>query len=97
MLTQRSVSFAFMPHATGQNGKYDFSGYSLLGSVVGIGMPSLLGLVAESHRLVASSQGLRHCAFAYPSGIKPGIRVPSKLTGGLLRLMGDFMYAYKKL
>uniref|UniRef100_A0A0A0LT27 NADH-ubiquinone oxidoreductase 21kDa subunit N-terminal domain-containing protein n=3 Tax=Cucumis sativus TaxID=3659 RepID=A0A0A0LT27_CUCSA len=31
----------------------------------------------------------------YLSGIKPGIRGPSMVTGGLIGLMGGFMYAYQ--
>ncbi|CAN4102643.1 unnamed protein product [Withania somnifera] len=31
----------------------------------------------------------------YISGIKPGIRGPSMVTGGLIGLMGSFMYAYQ--
>ncbi|GKE41801.1 NADH-ubiquinone oxidoreductase [Tanacetum coccineum] len=31
----------------------------------------------------------------YLSGIKPGIRGPSMVTGGLIGVMGGFMYAYQ--
>ncbi|KAM6585583.1 hypothetical protein CsatB_012585 [Cannabis sativa] len=31
----------------------------------------------------------------YLSGIKPGIKGPSMVTGGLIGLMGGFMYAYQ--
>ncbi|GAB2230026.1 hypothetical protein AKJ16_DCAP23860 [Drosera capensis] len=31
----------------------------------------------------------------YLSGIRPGIRGPSMVTGGLIGLMGGFMYAYQ--
>ncbi|CAM8937284.1 unnamed protein product [Rhodiola kirilowii] len=31
----------------------------------------------------------------YLSGIKPGIRGPSMVTGGIIGLMGGFMYAYQ--
>ncbi|KDP40390.1 hypothetical protein JCGZ_04209 [Jatropha curcas] len=33
--------------------------------------------------------------FGYLSGIKPGIKGPSMVTGGLIGLMGGFMYAYQ--
>ncbi|KAG8490196.1 hypothetical protein CXB51_016058 [Gossypium anomalum] len=31
----------------------------------------------------------------YLSGIKPGLKGPSMVTGGLIGLMGGFMYAYQ--
>ncbi|WCJ28140.1 NADH-ubiquinone oxidoreductase 20.9 kDa subunit [Euphorbia peplus] len=31
----------------------------------------------------------------YLSGIKPGIKGPSMVTGGLIGIMGGFMYAYQ--
>ncbi|XP_068663735.1 NADH-ubiquinone oxidoreductase 20.9 kDa subunit-like [Aristolochia californica] len=56
-------------------------------------------------KTVANFSTLDYCRFAtisgvsiavgYLSGIKPNIRGPSMVTGGLIGVMGGFMYAYQ--
>ncbi|KAJ4847684.1 hypothetical protein Tsubulata_020647 [Turnera subulata] len=56
-------------------------------------------------KVVGNFNTLDYCRFitltgvsvtvGYLSGIKPGIKGPSMVTGGLIGLMGGFMYAYQ--
>ncbi|XP_002308803.2 NADH-ubiquinone oxidoreductase 20.9 kDa subunit [Populus trichocarpa] len=59
----------------------------------------------EFTKVVGNFNTLDYCRFitltgvsvtvGYLSGIKPGIKGPSMVTGGLIGLMGGFMYAYQ--
>ncbi|KAJ6756767.1 putative proteinDH-UBIQUINONE OXIDOREDUCTASE 20.9 KDA SUBUNIT-LIKE [Salix purpurea] len=56
-------------------------------------------------KVVGNFNTLDYCRFitltgvsvtvGYLSGIKPGIKGPSMVTGGLIGIMGGFMYAYQ--
>lgn len=51
---------------------------------------------SSPHPSLRSTPGRRRPQFrASFAGIKPGIRGPSMVTGGLIGVMGGFMYAYQ--
>ncbi|AQK52453.1 hypothetical protein ZEAMMB73_Zm00001d050384 [Zea mays] len=46
-------------------------------------------------KVVGNFSALDYMRLSTISGIKPGIRGPSMVTGGLIGVMGGFMYAYQ--